>query len=177
MASGGTGYYGWKGRECYDTVMAIYEYETRRGTVRAFYQTVNSNSNMGSFETFMGDQGTLSISETGQCRVYREESAPEWRKWVRMGFLLEPEKKEESESDAELDVTDTVEPPSYRLPIKFDEPNHKPHLDNFFNAIRGKEELNCRAEFAYETAVTLLKVNEAIETAQKLNFRSDEFTA
>jgi len=175
MASGGADYYGRKGRECYDTVMVIYEYEMRRGTVRAFYQTVNSNSNMGSFETFMGDQGTLRISEAGQCRVYREESAPEWRKWVRMGFLLEPEKKEESESDAELDVTDTVEPPSYRLPVKFDEPKHKPHLDNFFNAVRGKERLNCPVEVGYETAVTVFKVNEAIEAGKKLGFEPGEF--
>jgi predicted dehydrogenase len=177
VASGGAEYYSKMGRECYDTVMAIYEYRTRRGTVRAFYQTVNSNSNMGSFETFMGDEGTMSMSEAGQCRVYREESAPEWRRWVRMGFLLEPKEKEKDESQAALEVTDTVEPPSYRLPIQFAEPNHKPHLENFFNAIRGKEELHCPARVAYETTITVLKVNDAVEAGRKLDFSRDDFTA
>lgn len=181
MASGGNDYYDPKTHEWPDTVMAVYEYETKRGTVRAFYQTISSNSNMGSFETFMGDEGTMSMSESGQCRVYREESAPEWRRWVKMGLLLEPEEKqkeekEKSESEPGLEVTDTIEPPSYRLPITFDEPNHKPHLENFFNAVRGQEQLNCPAEVAYATFVSLLKVNEALEAGRKVLFETDDFT-
>jgi len=37
-----------------------------------------------------------------------------------------------------------------------DRPHHQPHLENFFDAIRGKANLNCPAEIGYETAVTVL---------------------
>lgn len=179
IASGGCDYYDRKTHEWSDTVMAVYEYETKRGTVRAFYQTVNSNSNMGSCEILMGDEGTMNVSESGQCRVYREQSAPEWRRWVAMGLLLEPEEtlKEESEkSESGLEVTDTLEPPSYRLPVPFDEPYHKPHLENFFNAVRGQQELNCPAETALQTTVSVLRVTEAIESGRKLSFDPQDFS-
>jgi len=56
-------------------------------------------------------------------------------------------------------------------------PYHQPHLVNFFNAIRGTEKLNCPAEIGYETAVTVLKVNEAVDKNCRLEFAPDEFHA
>lgn len=179
VASGGTDYYDKKTHEWYDTVMAIYEYQTAKGTVRAFYQTLTTNSNGGYYESFMGDEGTLQISEAaGRGAVYREPSAPDWNKWVKMGFLEAPavEKEEKKpQTNALLDVRETLAPPSYKLPVKMDKKYHQPHLENFFNAVRGKAELNCPAEIGYETAVSVLKVNEAVEAACKLNFAPDEF--
>jgi predicted dehydrogenase len=179
MASGGTDYYDKKTHEWYDNVMAIYEYKTSQGTVRAFYQTITTNSSQGYFETFMGDEGTLVISESaGRGAVYREASAPEWDKWVKAGYVNEPAKKEEKpESSAVLDVRETMAPPAYELPVKMEKLYHQPHLENFFDAIRGKVKLNCPAEIGYETAVTILKVNEAVEAARKLDFKPGEFTA
>jgi hypothetical protein len=55
------------------------------------------------------------------------------------------------------------------------DPYHQPHLQNFFDSIRGTAELNCPAEVGYETAVTVLKVNEAIDAKQRLSFRPEEF--
>ncbi|MCJ7691925.1 MAG: Gfo/Idh/MocA family oxidoreductase [Sedimentisphaerales bacterium] len=177
MASGGTDYYDKATHEWYDTVMAIYEYETDKGIVRAFYQTITTNSSNGYFETFMGDQGTLNISESAsRGAVYREPSAPEWDKWVKAGFLNEPEKKEaEAETGAVLDVRETMAPPAYELPVTMEKKYHQPHLENFFDAVRGKAKLNCPAEIGYETAVTVLKVNEAVEAARKLDFKPEEF--
>ena len=37
--------------------------------------------------------------------------------------------------------------------------------------------LNCPAEIGYETAVTVLKVNEAVEAAKRLDFKPEEFKA
>jgi hypothetical protein len=48
-------------------------------------------------------------------------------------------------------------------------------LENFFNSVRGLETLNCPAEEGYETAVTVLKVNEAIEAGRRLYFTPEEF--
>jgi predicted dehydrogenase len=175
IASGGTDY--WKGHEWYDSVMAIYEYETREGVVRAFYQTITTNSSQGYYESLMGDEGTLSISESAsRGSVYREPGAPDWDKWVKMDYISEPPKKEEkAETGAVLDVRETVPVAQYGIPVTMDKPYHQPHLENFFDAVRGKAKLNCPAEIGYETAVTVLKVNEAIQAARKLEFKPEEF--
>jgi predicted dehydrogenase len=181
MAGGGTDYYDKGTHQWYDNVMAIYEYQIPSGTVRAFYQTITSNSSQGYYESFMGDEGTLIISESaGRGAVYREPSAPQWDKWVKLGFVNEPAKKEEAppekpKSGAVLDVRETLAPPAYELSVKMDKLYHQPHLENFFDAIRGKAKLNCPAEIGYETAVTVLKVNEAVEAARKLDFEPEEF--
>ncbi|MDH4239533.1 MAG: Gfo/Idh/MocA family oxidoreductase [Phycisphaerae bacterium] len=175
IASGGVDY--WKGHEWYDSVMVIYEYETKEGVVRAFYQTITTNSSQGYYESFMGDEGTLSISESAsRGSVYREPGAPDWDKWVKMEYISEPPKKEEkAETGAVLDVRETVPVAQYKIPLTMDKPYHQPHLENFFDAVRGKGKLNCPAEIGYETAVTVLKVNEAVEAARKLEFKPDEF--
>lgn len=176
-ASGGNDYYDPKTHQWYDTVMAIYEYQPPRGAVRAFYQTITTNSYGGYFEVFMGDEGTLLISEAaGRAGIYRERSAPEWDKWVKSGYLEAPkEAAYETDSQAVVDSRETPAPPSYELPVTFNDPYHKPHLENFFAAVRGKAKLNCPAEAGYETAVTVLKVNEAVEEAKRLVFGRDEF--
>ena len=182
MASGGVDY--WKGHDWYDNVMAIYEYEVGDRTVRAFYQTITTNSSNGYFETFMGDEGTLQMSEaSGRGTVYREAWVPaeNWDKWVKMGFIKEPPKEEEAPkpaADTVLDVRETPKPPSYDIPVTMEgKPYHQPHLENFFDAVRGKAKLNCPAEIGYETAVTVLKVNDAVAAGRRLDFKPTDFEA
>ena len=184
MASGGLDYHDAKTHEWYDTVMAIYEYETAQGPVRAYYQTQTTNGSQGYFETFMGDQGTLVISESeanypGQ--LYRDPNAPAWDEWVRRGWVTAPELQElEQEDDAEkvvLDVRESVSPDEHKVPIVLRDPYHQPHLENFFAAVRGQGSLNCPPEVGYESAVTVLKVNEAIDAKQRLSFRPEDFRA
>ena len=179
IASGGTDYYDKATHEWYDTVMAIFEYQTPEGIARAYYQTLTTNSNGGYYETFMGDQGTLEISESAsKGALYRESAAPAWDQWVKAGIINEPAKPAKAESEgAVLDVRETMAPPAYELPVKFNDLYHKPHLENFFNAVRGNGQLNCPAEVGYESAVSVLKVNEAVEKACKLDFTPEEFKA
>ena len=176
MASGGTDY--WKNHEWYDNVMAIYEYETKQGVVRAFYQTLTTNSSNGYFETFMGDEGTLVVSEaSNRGSVYREVGVPEdaWDKWVRKGYLKKDEPVQPKDNGSAVDLRSTIPAAKYDLPITMDKPYHQPHLENFFDAIRGKATLNCPAEIGYETAVTVLKVNDAVAAARRLDFEAGEF--
>ena len=179
IASGGIDY--WKGHEWYDNVMAIYEYQTKAGPVRAFYQTLTTNSSNGYFESFMGDKGTLMISESAnRGSVYRENWVleEEWQPWVDKGYLKKVEGMPVAKKDDEavLDVREgTYSPSEYSIPIKLDVPYHQPHLVNFFDSIRGKAKLTCPAEIGYETAVTVLKVNEAVEKACRLEFKPEEF--
>ena len=176
MASGGMDYYSKNEHEWYDTVLAIYEYESPNGMIRAFYQTLTTNSSEGYFENFLGDQGTLHISESAnRGGVYREPNAPQWDEWVRLGYLDAPVKAGEENTGAVLDVRETIAPDKHAIPIVFTDPYHLPHLDNFFNAVRGLEHLNCPAEIGYETAVTVLKVNAAVEAGSKIGFSDEEF--
>jgi predicted dehydrogenase len=180
MASGGNDYYDRKGHEWYDTVMAIYEYETKDGKARAYYQTQTTNGSQGYFENFMGDQGTLVISESEANYpgfLYRDPNAPPWDEWIRKGYVSAPrlqERRPEGDEVA-LDVRESVSPDQHLVPVVLRDPYHQPHLENFFDAVRGAARLNCPAEVGYETAVTVLKVNEAIEAGQRLSFRPEEF--
>jgi len=180
VASGGTDYYDPANHEWADTVMAIYEYQTAAGRARAYYKTQTTNGSQGYFETFMGDQGTMVISESEanfSGSIYREVSAPPWDEWVQKGYIAAPKEQvvKSEATKAVLDVRESVSPDEHRIPVELNDPYHKPHLENFFSAIRGTDKLNCPTELGYETAVTVLKVNEAIEANQRLAFNPEEF--
>lgn len=180
-ASGGTDY--WADHEWYDGVMAVYEYQTQAGPVRAFYQTGTTNSYGGYFETFMGDEGTLNISESaGQGSVFKENWVDEekWKPWIEKGYIRKaqgtPVVKGDSEAKAVLDVREGgYSEDEYKIPVTMEVPYHQPHLVNFFDTIRGKDTLNCPAEIGYETAVTVLRVNEAVAGNCRVEFKPDDF--
>ena len=179
MASGGQLYYDQKTHEWYDTVMAVYDYETPSGPVKAYYQTQTTNGSQGYFENFMGDQGTLLISESEiyGAKLYRDPNAPAWDAWVQKGYVTAPKVQEvkEKTEGAVLDVRESVSPDEHKVPVVLNDPYHQPHLQNFFDAVRGNAKLNCPAEIGYETAVSVLKVNEAIEAGSRLSFRPEDF--
>ncbi len=180
-ASGGLLYYDPKNHEWYDTVMAVYDYETPNGPAKAYYQTQTTNGSQGYFENFMGDQGTLILSESelnyaGQ--LYRDPNAPAWDEWIQKGYISAPQVQETratSEGAAIADVRESVAPDRHTVPVSLTDPYHQPHLQNFFDAVRGKATLNCPSEVAYETAVAVLKVNEAIEAKTRLSFSAADF--
>jgi predicted dehydrogenase len=182
MASGRTNYYDKKTHEWYDTVMAVYEYQAKQGPVTAFYQTISTNSGNGYYESFMGTEGTLLISEPEyRCGLYRESrvSETEWDKWVKQGYLKKAEGLNQPENKTVVgDIrTPSPKPAKYDMFVKMDMPFHQPHLENFFDAIRRKAKLNCPPEVGYETAVSVLKVNVAAEAGRKLEFEPAEFKA
>jgi len=72
-------------------------------------------------------------------------------------------------------VRESVSPDEHQVPVVLSDPYHQPHLQNFFDTIRGKAKLNCPAEIGYESAVSVLKVNEAIEAGSRLSFTPGDF--
>jgi predicted dehydrogenase len=180
IAAGGTDY--WKGRDWYDNVMAIYEYQAKEGTVRALYQTITTNDSDYYYEKFMGVEGTLVISQySWHNKVERQWSvdAEKWEPWVKKGYLKSnapPKKVSESGIEIISDPSLPSPPPSYDIPVSWEyKPYHLLHLENFFDAIRGKAALNCPAEVGFKTAVAVLKINEAVAAGRKLKFKPDEF--
>jgi hypothetical protein len=91
--------------------------------------------------------------------------------------LLTAPKEEPKPANAAvvLDVRETAPPPSYGIPVEMRKKYHQPHLENFFGAVRGRNKLNCPGEIGYETAVTVLKVNEAVEAQRRLEFKPEDF--
>ncbi|HOZ45624.1 MAG TPA: Gfo/Idh/MocA family oxidoreductase [Candidatus Hydrogenedentes bacterium] len=180
-AGGGIDFY--QHHEWYDNVMAIFDYETEAGVSRAFYQVLTTTSNGGFYENFMGTDGTLVISEVPMRgnHLLKEAHADigTWNQAVKAGWL----EKEATPAapaatdDVVVDVRVSAALGSWPLPLEIAKPVHQPHLENFFNAIRFGEELNCPAEIGYETAVAVLKVNEAVETGQRIMFKPGEFEA
>jgi len=75
MASGGIDYY--KNHEWYDNAMVIYEYPLPDGVARAFYEVQTTTSAGGGyFEYFMGDEGSLKMSENPNLTRFTAKPAP-----------------------------------------------------------------------------------------------------
>jgi predicted dehydrogenase len=165
MASGGTDYY--TGHDWYDNAMVIYEYDTPQGTARAFYQVQTTTSAGGGyFEMFMGDEGTIKMSENPSItKLYREDRAPAWDDLVGKNYLRASAAPVASDAD-KVDVRETAPLLEYEIPVSFNKKIHQPHLENFFNAIRGTTTLNCPADEAFRSEYVIHKANEAI-AAQK----------
>lgn len=175
MANGGVGFY--KDRDWPDTILATYGYETRDGKVLGFYQVANTTSFGGYFETFMGTEGTIVISEDPTKNFLFREVKAERKEWED-----EADKVSAMGRDAiELKVGETrlpdgsVPPESLKMAEDMKKPIHQPHLENFFDSIRGTATLNCPAEEAYATAVTVLRANDAVAAKKELEFTKKDF--
>jgi predicted dehydrogenase len=179
MASGGMDYY--KGREWFDNVMAVYEFATPNGTARAMYQVQTTTKFGGFYEVFMGDDGAIQISEVADRGNWalREAHAPEWESLIKEGLLLSeaPVIQKLDTKDIFVDVRVTAEAGRWPFPVDLAKPAHQPHLENFFEAVRRGTPLSCPAELAYESAVAVLKVNDAIRTRSQIRFRPADFKA
>ncbi len=109
----------------------------------------------------------------------REAHAPEWDSLVKDGLLLSeaPVIQKLDTRNIFLDVRVTAEAGRWPLPVDLAKPAHQPHLENFFNAVRYGTPLSCPADLAYESAVAVLKVNEAVKTRSLIKFRPEQFKA
>jgi predicted dehydrogenase len=195
LAGGGRDYY--TNHEWYDNVTTIYAYPTPSGTVRASYQVLTTTSAGGGYhEYIMGDEGALKISENPKyTKLYREARAPEWDHWVDAGLIARPGSGEgapppvkpwekqrprlpmASKSDSVVDVRETAELSAWDIPVTLDKAIHQPHLENFFDSVRGRATLNCPGEVGFATAVTILRVNEAVAARKMLMFDPQDFKA
>jgi len=165
-ARGGTRYYDLANHQWPDTVMAVLEYGEGKGVVTAAYQMLASSGHGGRYEAFLGDQGSLELSESpSRSTVYRDPETPDWDRWVQLG-LLKDESAAEAKPVAEgvVQARPTRLPVRYSLPMQIGESHAVPHLTNFLDAVEGGGELACGADEAYATLATVLKMGEAMES-------------
>jgi len=98
---------------------------------------------------------------------------------VKEGYLIseKPPLQKLDTKNIFLDVRVTAEAGRWPLPVELAKPAHQPHLENFFNAILHGTPLSCPAEIGYESAVMVLKANEAVKMRRPLSFRPELFRA
>ena len=177
LASGGIDYY--KNHEWYDNAMVIYEYPLPDGRARAFYQVQTTTSAGGGyFEMFMGDEGTIKMSENpGITQLYREDRAPAWDDLVAKNYLRASATASAPRDADKVDVRETAPLLQYDIPVTFTKKIHQPHLENFFNAIRGTAKLNCPADEAFASEYVIHKANDAITAQKTLAISAEEVKA
>jgi len=188
-AAGGADYY--KGHEWYDNVVALYEYPAAQSTVRASCQVITTSSGSGgNYEMLMGSDGSIQVSENAKyTRAYHEAYAPEWDDWVRCGYLVkaptggaEKPKKEKTpearpEDINEVRARETGQVVPYDIPVAVDKPGYQLHLENFFDAVRGKAQLTCPADVAFPAEAAVLRANQAVEARKTLDLTGEDLTA
>lgn len=178
MASGGLDYYDKKTHEWPDSVLAVLEYDLPQGAARVSLQLLNSNGYLGAQERFLGDQGTLVVSEArGQTQLFREQSALDWNRWIDLGYLKKPdEKTEEKPAVARgTGVTESIRPPVYNLPDLPEDSPGAAHLASFFHAIRTGAAPRCGPEAGFEAVVAVAKIMAAIESGKKIECTPEEW--
>jgi predicted dehydrogenase len=177
VASGGLDYY--TNHDWYDNAMVIYEYPLSEGVARAFYQVQTTTSAGGGyFEMFMGDDGTIKMSEDPKiCAIYREAraTAVSWDDLIQKGYVAV--KDVPTDDAAKVDVRETAQLAQYEIPVFFNKKPHQPHLENFFNAIRGTAKLNCPADEAFSSEYVIHKANEAIAAGTRIEITAAETKA
>jgi predicted dehydrogenase len=183
-AIGGNDYYD---RQMNDNVMAMYEFKTKEGKInRAYYQVLTTSSRGGFYEQFMGENGSLTISEIAARgnTVQREVrgGGPEeslWVEFAKQGLVVQPKKvvSREVTSNVAVDARVTAAADGWPLPVDLLKPAHMPHLENFFLAVRRNkpELLNCPADLAYESAVAVLAANKSVAERKTITFKPEEF--
>ena len=80
-----------------------------------------------------------------------------------------------------------VPPPDYDLSVdlpqiqnrngaKYAMPPHQPHLENFFDAVRGKAKLNCDARAAFLSEAPVYWVNRSALSKQPIVFTPEQLS-
>ncbi|HAV13610.1 MAG TPA: gfo/Idh/MocA family oxidoreductase, partial [Opitutae bacterium] len=150
MASGGRSYF--KGREHFDNVMCIFDYDTPAGSARAFYQVLTTTSSGGGYyESFMGTEGTIEISEReAYTNIYKESGADsaKWDKAVSRGLLKKEAAGQAAGGADAIASYESAPPDKYALPGGLSKQPHTPHIENFCAAVRGEAKLTCDARHA-----------------------------
>ncbi len=174
FASGGNDYF--KNREHFDNVMAIFEYDTPQGAVRAFYQVLTTTSYGGGFyESFLGTEGSIQISEmASSSAIYRESSAPLWDDLVDRGYLKKEKAPVAPKSSDGIASYESAAPEVFTLPGGLHKPPHQPHLENFFASIRGEAKLTCDARHAFESEAPIYWVNPSALQKQPIIFTPEQ---
>lgn len=182
MASGGIDYYKTKGRDWYDNIFTIYTFDTvqngKEQTVRGIYQVLNTTSHGGFFETFMGDGGTLVVSEdTSKGFFFREPTENQRMQWEDQSKKVDAMGAKAITLKVGASLKAKKDPKTLKLLADAKKAPHLLHLENFFEAVAMNKasHLTCPVDIGYETAVSVLTANVAVDQKKQIDFTPDMF--
>jgi predicted dehydrogenase len=193
-ASGGNPYF--KDREHFDNVMCLFDYDTPQGEVTAFYQVLTTTgAGRGFYETFMGTEGSITISEiAANSAIYREGgnewTEEKWKELVARGFLKRaaaPAVAAAEDEEGAVASYASAPPDAFELPGSMPtmpgsdgrmipKPAHTPHIENFFASVRGLESLNCDARHAFESEAPIFWVNPSALAKEPIIFTPEHLS-
>jgi predicted dehydrogenase len=170
MGTGGIDY--WKdGREVYDNVEVIYEYPNG---VKVVYTSITANAYDGYGEWFMGDKGTIVLTEENKGLLFREP---------RAGKLEWEDDASTVQVDGRTAITLQARP-TRRAQTQGEQLNYGTNrnayyleLEHFCQCVRTGETPRCTAEQAIPALTTVLLAEEAIERGTKLYFTPEMLKA
>lgn len=171
MASGGLDY--WKdGRTVGDNISVIYEYP---GGVRCTYTSILTNEYDGCSEEFMGDQGTLVITED-KALLFREPKADEIV-WAPMSAKDTSKGKEAIILDAQATRKEQGQAAAQDLTGAggAKKSDYYVELVDYFDSVRTGKEPKSNRDTALQACVVSIKANEAAASGTKVAITPDMF--
>jgi|GEM_PF-1643032 len=175
-AMGGLDYY--KFGDCDDNAAALLSYRFSRGIVQGISRVWMTTSGGGvlPFEHVFGELGSLqtSLSE-GLFRLHAEPGLAKWNEFVRRGDLQKENVAEEGEDPNLIKVRETGNVVPYLIPVGRSDSVFRLHLENFVNAVSGKEPLNCSGDDAFASHVIAWNIIEAVQTGNNIRLTEEMF--
>ena len=175
MGMGGIDY--WQdGRDVWDNVEVIYEYPNG---VKVVYTSILSNQYDGYAEQFMGDKGTLLLTNEKDGFLFKEPMAEElgWEEHAKKAA------GKGGTTGLVLDVTATKKKGTgaviggRKMEAGYEMKDaYVLELESFINdVVRNGQKPLCDAEVGYKAAVAVLTANKAIEQGTRIVFTPDMF--
>jgi len=177
MGMGGIDY--WQdGRDVWDNVEVIYEYPNG---VKVVYTSILSNQYDGYAEQFMGDKGTLLLTNEKDGFLFKEPTAEElgWEEHAKKaagkggttGLVLDVTATKKKGTGAVIGGRKMAA--GYELKDAY-----TLELESFVHdVVRNGQKPLCDAEVGFKAAVAVLMANKAIEEGSKITFTTDMFQA
>lgn len=166
--------------ECFDHTIALYEWDTDFGKVHGHYEVNLTSSHGGIYEVFMGNKGSMSISEMRDRNPMFKEKTAESLEWEDDAekIAIDGEQAMTFDPLASRKAKGKMDEDAMKLEEELKKPAHVPHLENFFAAIRDKNvKLTCPAEVGFETCVAVIKANESALAGMRIDLKPQDFVA
>jgi predicted dehydrogenase len=176
IASGGPDYYAVG--DCPDNASAILTYPFPHGVVRSVGRVWSTTSGGGRlpFEHVFGTSGSLQTSVSAEeFRVFAEPGFAKWNEFLRRGDLKKMNVAPEGEDPNQIRVRETGNVVPYLLPMEREESVFRLHVENFINAVFGKEPLNCPGEQAFTSHIIAWCIDEAVAKGVTIDLPDELF--
>ena len=173
---GGLDWYDWAkhGRDVYDNVQCVFEYP---GGIKLVYSSIATNEYDGYGEEFMGRDGTLIVERCTNGLLYRERRAVA-QEWMKKADKTKVGKKSAITLDAGATAQTGMggKQTGGKAMTKKKRSHREDYVDefaSFFDCIRTGKRPFCSEIEGMQSAVTIIKANEAMRTNASVELTPD----